>query len=164
MAARRGNGKQAVRNGGTPGWALFGGGVIVGAILCAIVVWGGYAPSLRRHDQPQPNPQATAPQASAPGIADQSNKADKPTFDFYSVLPEKEVVIPDAQLSAQAKAEQQKAAAANAPAANAPSATTPATGTAGSGYLLQVGSFPSSSDADAMKAKLALQGFTASVQ
>ena len=163
---RRGNGRQAVRNGGTPGWVLFGGGVIVGAILCAIVVWGGYAPNLRRHDQPQPNPQATAPQASAPGIADQSNKADnsKPTFDFYSVLPEKEVVIPDAQLSAQAKAEQQKAAAANAPAANSPTAATPATGAGGSGYLLQVGSFPSSSDADAMKAKLALQGFTASVQ
>ncbi|MGH8212745.1 MAG: SPOR domain-containing protein [Rhodanobacteraceae bacterium] len=165
MAARRGNGRQAVRNGGTPGWLLFGGGVIVGAVLCAIVVWGGYAPSLRRHDQPQPNPQATAPQASAPGIADQSNKSDnsKPTFDFYSVLPEKEVVIPDAQLSAQARAEQQKAAAANVPAANAP-VTTPATGAAGSGYLLQVGSFPNGADADAMKAKLALQGFTASVQ
>ncbi len=166
MATVKRNGRQAVRNGGAPGWALFGGGVIVGAILCAIVVWGGYAPNLRRHDQPQPNPQATAPQASAPGIADQSNKSDsnKPTFDFYSVLPEKEVVIPDAQLSAQAKAEQQKAAAANAPAANAPPATAPTTGSANSGYLLQVGSFPSSADADAMKAKLALQGFTASVQ
>src|SRR5579885_1518991 len=167
MAARRGNGKQAVRNGGTPGWALFGGGVIVGAILCAIVVWGGYAPSLRRHDQPQPNPQATAPQASAPGIADQSNKADKPTFDFYSVLPEKEVVIPDAQLSAQAKAEQQKAAAANAPGTASssvrPAQDSVAAASGGNGYLLQVGSFPNSADADAMKAKLALQGFSASV-
>ena len=164
MASRRGNGRQAVRsNGGAPGWALFGGGVIVGAILCAVVVWGGYAPSLRRHDQPQPNPQATAPQASAPGIADQSTKPDnKPTFDFYSVLPEKEVVIPDAQLSAQARAEQQKAAAAaNNPAPAAPGGAP--TGT-GSGYLLQVGSFPNSADADAMKAKLALQGFSASVQ
>lgn len=170
MAARRGNGRQAVRNGGAPGWALFGSGVIVGAILCAIVVWGGYAPSLRRHDQPQPNPQATAPQPSAPGIADQTNKSDnsKPTFDFYSILPEKEVVIPDAQLSAQAKAEQQKAAAANAPAASASTAksaqTSVASTSGGSGYLLQVGSFPSSADADSMKAKLALQGFSASVQ
>jgi len=160
--ARRGNGRQAVRNGGTPGWALFGGGVIVGAVLCALVVWGGYAPNLRRHDQPQPNPQASAPQASAPGIADQAKQDnDKPTFDFYSVLPEKEVVIPDAQLSAQARAEQQKAAAANNPAPTAPSATATA---ANSGYLLQVGSFPNGADADAMKAKLALQGFTASVQ
>lgn len=160
MASKRGNGRQAVRNGnGAPGWILFGAGVVVGAALCAFVVLGGYAPSLRRHDQPQPNPQATAPQASAPGIADQAAKdTSKPTFDFYSVLPEKEVVIPDAQLSAQAKAEQQKAAAAN----NAgPAASSNA---AGSGYLLQVGSFPSGADADSMKAKLALQGFTANVQ
>ena len=159
MASKRGNGRQAVRNGnGASGWILFGSGVVVGAVLCAIVVLGGYAPSLRRHDQPQPNPQATAPQASAPGIADQAAKdTSKPTFDFYSVLPEKEVVIPDAQLSAQAKAEQRSAAATN----NAGSATPNA---AGSGYLLQVGSFPSSADADSMKAKLALQGFTANVQ
>src|SRR5690348_2381930 len=161
MASKRGNGRQAVRNGnGAPGWILFGSGLVIGAALCAIVVFGGYAPSLRRHDQPQPNPQATAPQPSAPGIADQAAKdTSKPTFDFYSVLPEKEVVIPDAQLSAQAKAEQQKAAAAN----NA-GTTTPGGTSSGSGYLLQVGSFPSGADADSMKAKLALQGFTANVQ
>jgi cell division protein FtsN len=160
MASKRGNGRQAVRNGsGASGWILFGSGVVVGAVLCAIVVLGGYAPSLRRHDQPQPNPQATAPQASAAGIADQAAKdTSKPTFDFYSVLPEKEVVIPDAQLSAQAKAEQRSAAAAN----NAGSTT--ANTSAGTGYLLQVGSFPSGGDADSMKAKLALQGFTANVQ
>ncbi len=161
MASKRGNGRQAVRNGnGAPGWILFGSGVVIGAVLCAIVVLGGYAPSLRRHDQPQPNPQATAPQASAPGIADQAAKdTGKPTFDFYSVLPEKEVVIPDAQLSAQAKAEQQKTTAAN------DSGNTMASNTgANSGYLLQVGSFPSGADADSMKAKLALQGFSANVQ
>ncbi|MBS0431352.1 MAG: SPOR domain-containing protein [Proteobacteria bacterium] len=167
MANKRGNGRQAVRNGGVPGWMLFGGGLIAGVVLCAVAVWGGYAPNLRRHDQPQPNPQASAPQASAPGIADQTGKSDnKPTYDFYSVLPEKEVVIPDAQLSAQAKAEQQKASAANNPAApaaaQAPAAPPNAGG--GAGYLLQVGSFPSGADADAMKAKLALQGFSASVQ
>lgn len=161
---KRGNGRQAVRsNGGAPGWMLFLGGVIAGVILCAIVVYGGYAPNLRRHDQPQPNPQATAPQASAPGIADQAatDKSQQPTFDFYSVLPEKEVVIPDAQLSEQARAEQ-RSAAANNPTASAPPA--PGAAKAGSGYLLQVGSFPSGADADSMKAKLALQGFTVNVQ
>ena len=162
---KRGNGRQAIRSGGAPGWALFGGGVVVGVVLCALAVYGGYAPNLRRHDQPQPNPQATAPQASAPGIADQStaDKGKQPTFDFYSVLPEKEVVIPDAQLSEQARAEQQNAAAANNNSANAP-ATSAANAGGNGGYLLQVGSFPSGADADAMKAKLALQGFSASVQ
>lgn len=165
---KRGSGRQAVRNGGAPGWMLFGGGFIVGIILCAVVVLGGYAPSLRRHDQPQPNAQATAPPASAPGIADQSDKDNgKPTFDFYSVLPEKEVVIPDADLAAKARQEQQANAAAPANPANpnaAAAAKPPTSSGADSGYLLQVGSFPSGGDADAMKAKLALQGFSASVQ
>lgn len=175
--ARRGNGRQAVRSGGTPGWILFGAGVIVGVIVCAVAVLGGYAPNLRRHDQPEPNPQATAPRASEPGVADQaaSDNGKKPSFDFYSVLPEKEVVIPDADLAAKARAEaQQQAAAANNPAqaspaapsdnANAGATTNTAATASGSGYLLQVGSFPSGADADGMKAKLALQGFSASVQ
>lgn len=165
MAAKRGNGRQATRSGGTPGWMLFVGGVVVGIVLCAIVVLGGYAPNLRRHDQPQPNPQATAPPGSSPGIADQAAKDEsKPTFDFYSVLPEKEVVIPDADLAAKAKQEaQQQQTATNNPAPSEQTATKPAAATA-AGYLLQVGSFPNGADADAMKAKLALQGFSANVQ
>ena len=42
MASKRGNGRQAVRNGnGAPGWILFGSGLVVGAVLCAVVVLGG---------------------------------------------------------------------------------------------------------------------------
>ncbi len=162
----RGNGRQAVRNGtpAVPGWMLFIGGVVVGAILCAIVVMGGHLPSLRRGDQPQANPDAVASKGSAPGIADQSSAASQPKFDFYKVLPEKEVVIPDAQLSAMAKEEQQQAAKANGPEASPSNATQVASTTGGGGYVLQLGAFPNSSDADAMKARLALQGFTASVQ
>jgi cell division protein FtsN len=112
----------------------------------------------------------------------------KPQFDFYSVLSEKEVRIPDAVISAQARAEQQQkqqaaqlqaqqqaaqqaatAAPANAPAAvsenvvAAPAAAVPQPAT-GSGYLLQVGAFPNSADAETLKAKLAMQGFVANVQ
>jgi cell division protein FtsN len=132
-------------------------------------------------------------------VVDQTEpeKPKKPSYDFYSVLSEKEVRIPDAEIRAQASAEaqqkqqqqqaaQQQAAAqkaevaqqqqATAAAANLPKASTqtvtavpaqptpaaPAAG--GSGYLLQVGAFPSASDAEALKAKLALQGFVANVQ
>jgi cell division protein FtsN len=143
---------------------LFVAGVVVGLILMGLVAHRGLIPSLRRNDQPQANPNAVAEQGSAPGIASSgtSAAASSSQFDFYKVLPEKEVVIPNAELSAMAKAEQDKVAAAN----NA-SAATPAAAAAGAtegGYVLQVGAFPQSSDADAMKAKLALQGFTAQVQ
>lgn len=163
MATR--NNRQAVRNGRpvVPGWALFVAGVVVGLILMGLVAHRGLIPSLRRNDQPQANPNAVAEQGSAPGIASSgtSAAASSSQFDFYKVLPEKEVVIPNAELSAMAKAEQDKVAAANNASAATPAA---AAGATEGGYVLQVGAFPQSSDADAMKAKLALQGFTAQVQ
>ncbi|HXE65753.1 MAG TPA: SPOR domain-containing protein [Rhodanobacteraceae bacterium] len=164
MATR--NNRQAVRNGGAafPGWALFLAGVVVGVIVMALAYRG--MPSLRRTDQPQANPNAVAQQGSSPGIAASSSAASSASqFDFYKVLPEKEVVIPNAELSAMARAEQQKAAAANnastsTPAAASANAAVPGKGT----YVLQVGAYPDSGAADAKKAELALQGFTAHVQ
>lgn len=163
MATR--NGKQAVRNGGfgIPGWALFLAGVVVGLVLFAFA--SRHLPSLRRTDQPQANPNAVAEKGSAPGIAGSSASSGASQFDFYKVLPEKEVVIPNTELSAMAKAEQQQAAAANNASTSTPKVAS-ASGASSSegGYVLQVGAFPSAGDADAMKAKLALQGFTAHVQ
>ncbi len=161
MATR--NGKQAVRNGGSgfPGWALFLAGVVVGLILFAFA--SRHLPSLRRTDQPQANPDAVAQQGSSPGIAGSGAASSTSQFDFYKVLPEKEVVIPNTELSAIAKAEQQKAAAANNASASAPAANATGASSEG-GYVLQVGSYPNAESADAMKAKLALQGFTAHVQ
>jgi cell division protein FtsN len=62
-----------------------------------------------------------------------------------------------------AKAEQQKAAAANNASTAAPTAE-PEAPSAPGGYVLQIGSFPDASKAEAAKARLALQGFTAHVQ
>jgi cell division protein FtsN len=158
------NGKQAIRNGGSgfPGWALFLAGVVVGLILFAFA--SRHLPSLRRTDQPQANPDAVAQQGSSPGIAGSSAASSASQFDFYKVLPEKEVVIPNTELSAMAKAEQQQAAAANNTSASAPAANPTGTAASEGGYVLQVGSYPNAEGAEAMKAKLALQGFTAHVQ
>jgi len=162
------NNRQAVRNGGAgvPGWALFVAGVVVGAIVMALAY--SSMPSLRRTDQPQGNPNAVAQPGSSPGIAASSAASSASQFDFYKVLPEKEVVIPNAELSAMAKAEQQQAAAANNTSTVTPAAagTNAATATAASegSYVLQVGAYPDAAAADAKKAELALQGFTAHVQ
>ncbi len=193
MAARKGRGRQAVRNGskGFPGWGYAVIGVVIGAILMAVMMRGSLLTSLRKTDGPQANPQATAERGSAPGVLESSagdNAPKKPQFDFYSVLSEKEVRIPDAEISAQARVEQQQKqqatqlqaqqaaaqqqatqAAANAPDAvsqnitAAPAAAVPQPA-GSSGYLLQVGAFPNAADAETLKAKLALQGFMANVQ
>ena len=164
MATR--NNRQAVRNGGAafPGWALFLAGVVVGGIVMALAYRG--MPSLRRTDQPQANPNAVAQRGSSPGIAASSSaQSSASQFDFYKVLPEKEVVIPNAELSAMAKAEQQKAAAANNASTSTPAgASASETASSKGTYVLQIGAYPDSGAADAKKAELALQGFTAHVQ
>jgi cell division protein FtsN len=180
MAARKGKGRQAVRNSGNgfPGWGYAVIGIVVGAILMAFVLRGSLFTSLRKPAGPQANPQATAQRGSEPGVlepAASDSTPKKPQYDFYSVLSEKEVRIPDAEISAQAKAEQkQQASQPPPPAASEPGvavqtvtaapAASMAPSTGGSGYLLQVGAFPSASAAEAQKAKLALQGFVANVQ
>lgn len=193
MAQRRAKGRQAVRNssGGVPAWAWALVGAIAGAIAVAVLMHRAQLPMT---PGPQANPEATAETPSETGAvapATASTAAKKPQFDFYSVLSEKEVRIPDAEISAQAKAEQQQkqaaAAAANAAppaAAPAPAAPAPAVGNgavatqtveaapptavpqpaSGGGYLLQIGAFPDAAKAESMKAQLAMQGFVANVQ
>ncbi|MGN6520809.1 MAG: SPOR domain-containing protein [Dokdonella sp.] len=159
MAAKKG--RQATRGGNgaqKPAWLWVMVGMLLGIGLMALVLVKDWAPLLRRKDLPQPNPQATAPKESEPPVAEAKPKKN---YDFYQVLPEAEVVIPDAELSAKAKAEQQARTNANA--------TPPATGTsapavAAGRYVLQTGSYPDPKAADEAKAKLALAGFVAQVQ
>lgn len=194
MATRKSSGKsrgrQAVRNngGGFPTWAAILVGILIGVVALAFLMRHSALP-MSAKGGPQANPQATAEPpgetgAVAPGAAASTPK--KPQFDFYSVLSEKEVRIPDAELSAQAKAEQQAAVAPPAPAPT-PATPVPAPGLtpgqavatqrvvaapaaavpqppADSGYLLQVGAFPDAAKAEASKAELAMQGFVANVQ
>jgi len=154
MAARK---RQATRGvqPPRPAWFWLVIGVGLGLALSGIVLVKDWGPMLRKRDLPQPNPAATAPAAGEPAFADEAAAKPKKSFDFYQVLPEMEVVIPDAELTAKARAEQQ--------ARNAPAATTPPP-TAGVRYVLQAGSYPDASSAEEAKAKLALLGFVATVQ
>ncbi|MEO7431826.1 MAG: SPOR domain-containing protein [Dokdonella sp.] len=161
MAAKK-SGRQATRGGnGTqkPAWVWVLLGLVLGVGLMLLVLAKDWMPLLRRKDGPQPNPQATAPRETEKPVAEA--KPPKKNYDFYQVLPEAEVVIPDAELSAKAKAEQQ--ARTNPPATPAGTTPTPVPA-AGGRYVLQTGSYPEPKTADEAKAKLALVGFVAQVQ
>lgn len=126
MAARRGK-SQARRNSGngTPGWVW----LVAGAAIAAVVFLA--APNLFKKDGdgflrvgPQPNPDAQpAPVADAdidagadlprPAARTGAQPADKPAatqYDFYTLLPGKEVQMSDAELAASARAEEQRRA------------------------------------------------------
>jgi cell division protein FtsN len=86
----------------------------------------------------------------------------RPRFDFYTILPEMEVVIPESDSPAPDYRGNGSSSAAPEPQAVSPiPAQLPA---AGGGFILQAGSFRSAADADALKATLALSGLEANVQ
>ena len=163
--AYRGNEKQ-----GWPAWAWLGIGVVLGIVLAMLALVRDWVPLLHKSNLPQPNAQAVAPKASDQAVADAAKPttAPKKTFDFYSVLPEMEVVIPDAELSAKAKAEQARQALAASQAQAQPAGTSTTTPPVpvepGSGYMLLAGSYADAHAADEAKAKLALLGIVARVQ
>lgn len=134
MAARRGK-SQARRNSnqGTPGWVWLVAGVAIAAVVFLA------APNLFKNEGdgflrvgPQPDPNAQpAPVSDAetdvgaelpkPGAATPAEPAKPATtqYDFYTLLPGKEVEMSDAELAASARAEDQRRAKAEAQRAQA---------------------------------------------
>ncbi len=91
----------------------------------------------------------------------------KPHFDFYNILPEMEVVVPDSEVEARkpvapkpAKPDAQSQAKGTRPAPR----PAPTAGDPGGTFVLQVGSFRNYAEADQRKAALALLGFEARIQ
>lgn len=82
---------------------------------------------------------------------EQKSNTKEPKFDFYTILPELEVFIPESEITSQ---EEKKSAKKEI-------STTLNTEKK---YLLQAGSFRSHEDADQLKASLALLGVTSSIQ
>ena len=162
--AKRSNKNQAKRNGGgTPGWMLALGGVLVGLVIAGgwYVYRGGEVERLL----PRPNPDARAPAQPEEPVAQDAPAPEprKPKYDFYDVLRENEAVFPDAELNAQAAAEAEAAGTTPGtepvePADAAPEAAS------GPRYLIQAGAFRTLSDADAVKARIALTGEIARVE
>lgn len=150
MAKRSKN--QAKRNGGrgVPGWIWLLGG-LAGGVLIAVVMLlrnGGDVKQLL----PTPDPEARAPVAADEPVAQDAPEPRRPKYDFYDVLRDKEVVIPDAELIAQAQREAEAPADATPPPAD------------NVRFLLQAGAFRSSADAEALKARIALTGEIARVE
>jgi cell division protein FtsN len=108
---------------------------------------------------------------SAPGPAvakPEQRPAAKPRFDFYNILPEMEVVVPDEDLAAKPPPlppKPQKADPAAQPAQpNEALTQTPPAATADGSYLLQVASYRNVTEAERLKAQLALSGIQAQIQ
>ena len=137
----------------TSGWIWFFAGLLVG-LFAAGLAWlkfGQYpthqvAPAKpgNTHAQRQQEPTKAKPK-------EQKTLPPKPRFDFYTVLPEMEVVVPEPEPIPRQASQKQ-------------SVSTTASTKTGSAYMLQMGSFLKYEDADRMKASLALLGIQAEIQ
>lgn len=145
MAQRRNGRKQARREAGKSGGGFgilwFSAGLLSGLALATYAWFNGLLPPQQQNGKPDQE------QTEAPGgeVAPARNGQPR-KYDFYTVLPEMEVVVPEQEISQKANQTRAAPEAKRGP------------------YFLQVGSFRNVADADSQKAKLALLGVIAQIQ
>jgi len=148
-AGARGRGASRGRQG-LPGWLWLLTGILIGLGLAWYLFGKGYIPQPGGAAVTAESAESAEP-ATPPGaeeVAPRTKDSKRPQYDFFTVLPEMEVVVPEQELIEQVQ----------------PKADTAAGTPEGARYLLQVGSFRDMSDADQLKARLALLGIVARVQ
>ncbi|MCC7410791.1 MAG: SPOR domain-containing protein [Gammaproteobacteria bacterium] len=123
------------------GWLPFVAGLAIGLVVAlGIYLRGPAAPPARDVAGAAPASEPAAHPAVPPDVA----APPKPRFDFYTILPEMEVKVPDWKLPVpEQQVEETMAAGA---------------------YVIQVGSFQRFEEADRAKAELALRGITANIE
>jgi len=134
-------------SGGIPAWFWLLGGIFIGMGITLVLMFKGYLPELKQHaPSVDSDSSRSAGSALLEDHAARTAKPRKPHYDFFKVLPEMEVVVPEQELSRQA---------------GPPTDTVP--GGKQDSYILQVGSFKNAKDAEQLKATLALLGSIATV-
>ena len=126
-----------------PGWAWMLFGLSLGLIVAVAVYLR--APSGRGPAEPTAAAAERPAERPAARVAAATTERAENRFEFYEILPQYEVVVPDEEAKAAAGARRRPAE------------------TPGS-YLLQVGSYSSAADADRTQASLGLLGFESHVQ
>lgn len=146
------------KSGQLPGWVWLLGGLTIGLFIAFLVYLDKNTPSNRKEglskvldqtlkeinksdkdkDKTKPTPVSVAQPIPS------TTPKPAPKFDFYYILPEMEVAVPDQEL--------------------AKSGTKEKPLDSNTSYILQAASFKSREEADRLKAKLALAGVEANIQ
>jgi len=141
-------------SGGIPAWFWLLGGILIGLGAAVALMFKGYLPEFKQQSPAVDNTSTETSSAALLNEDTESTAPKKPRYDFFTVLPEMEVVVPEQELRRKAKSKPEPASETN----------TPSVPESGENYILQVGSFRNASEADQMKARLAMMGSTATIQ
>ncbi len=127
----------------TPGWVWLLGGLAIGLSVAAIVYFYDRGDeTVKTATKVVTDAIKAVPKPQLPGKDGAAEKDDGPRFDFYTLLPELEVLIPESEI----KEEQARIKEKNNVA-----------------YMIQVGSFRSYGEADSLKAQMAMLGIEADI-
>ena len=138
-------------------------GLVIGLFVAFLVYIKMQAPSQPPavyQESILPPAEQTLPAAETPAPAPQPPAPSRPRFDFYTLLPEMEVVVPEEEIAP-------PPVPASRPPASTPASTPasrPASAAPKQTYLLQVGSFRNGEQADRFRAELAILGLETSIQ
>jgi cell division protein FtsN len=123
------NKKRVAAKKQTSGWTWYFSGIVTGLFICFLAYLANMTPE---HDP------SITPSANSKAKAVEKNSS-RTKFDFYTLLPEREVIVPDQR--------------------EVITASTQTTL-----YILQAGSFKHAEDADRQRAKLLLMGLTPKIE
>lgn len=137
--------KNSRRRGFEPGrWREFGAGLALGLVLALIAFLVGQHSGQRAAERPPVRPEPRKPASDAGAEAAESSERSARQYDFYEMLPQFEVVVPEKERDVQ----------------RLPAAKIERPGV----YVLQAGSYRQMADADRVRAQLQRQGIDAIVQ
>jgi cell division protein FtsN len=133
------NNRRADRSGGVPGWLW----LLTGAAVGSFAMFLFELHQDRGGQEPPPSAQSNAVELPPAGASVPAPSAaeEPPSFDFYTLLPEKRITIPEDELRTE----------------------TDRSVSAPSWWTLQAGSFRVHADADKLKATLAFQGLESTI-
>ena len=150
------------KKGHIPGWAWMLGGLTIGLFVAFLVYIKENTPRdkqdlltnavKRSIQETRKNTDLKRQNKQAPAAEKQATEQKRPRFDFYTILPELEVAIPEQELATKKPPPQTTAT------------TDQAEKQKPEDFTLQVGSFRKITEADKLKAHLALQGVIANIQ
>ncbi len=146
--------RKSKRTESAPGWIWMLFGLAIGLVVAAGVYFRR-TPSPADHAAPTERSEPAsaertpakrgAPARGTPAGSGEAAKTNDQRFDFYDILPQYEVVVPEVESTA-------------GPSAKAKPVDEPGS------YVLQAGSFGAAADAEKLKANLALLGIESRVQ
>ncbi|CAA0079357.1 Cell division protein FtsN [Zhongshania aliphaticivorans] len=136
---------------GFPGFALFGSG-FAGGIICSVLV---YSTIISTQPEREKLAETKAAAAKEKALQDKKNVSSNTKFDFFTVLPEREVIVTD---------EQRPKPKPQTPVKTVNKPPVIKEDISDERYILQAGSFRQGEDADRRRAQILILGLDAKVE